>query len=77
MTNIIYAFVLIKQKQPEEDIDEVPPPVIPYDLNLDEPQLLQLEMQNVTEIEEMTEKPTEGLVKETNVRSQTVLVLCD
>ena len=70
MTNITYAFVLIKQKQPEEGIDEVPPPVIPYDINLDEPQ--QLEIQNVTEIEEMTEKPTESLVKEPNVRSQTV-----
>lgn len=67
---VTYAFVLIKQKQPEEGIDEVPPPVIPYDFNLDEPQ--QLEIQNVTGIEEMTEEPTERLVKETNVRSQTV-----
>ena len=70
MTNITFAFVLIKQKQPEEGVDEVPPPVIPYDINLDEPQ--QLEIRNVTEIEEMTEKPTESLVKEPNVRSQTV-----
>ena len=60
----------IKQKQSEEGIDEVPPPVIPYDFTVDEPQ--QLETQYVTEIEEMTEEPTERLVKETNVRSQTV-----